>query len=68
MLHSLLLPEVRALIESAVPSNMGPFDLILPDFNQAANEYPSPEIEQWVLDHPVIEQETARTVAKSLKK
>lgn len=76
MFHTLVLPEVRSLIDGYMPSNMDPNDLILPDFSQCTNIYPCPEISQWAQDHPVIattsvtrvEEGTRRMVAGTSRK
>lgn len=54
-LFSVMDPVVRGLVNRFMPANMGPEDMILPSFDVASNTYPSPEIFQWVLDHPVPE-------------
>lgn len=53
--HGILDPRVRELINIYMPSNMGPNDPILPNYDQVSNTFPCQEIEQWAEDHPVVE-------------
>lgn len=53
LVHSLVLPAVRKLVDSCMPSNMAAEDLILPPWRDASNAFPSVQIEKWLRDHPL---------------
>ncbi|KAF2352723.1 SGNH hydrolase-type esterase domain [Trinorchestia longiramus] len=53
LLHSALLPVVKPLAALHGPQNMEEGETILPSYTDASNTDPSPEIEAWVVEHPM---------------
>ncbi|XP_018020589.1 isoamyl acetate-hydrolyzing esterase 1 homolog [Hyalella azteca] len=53
LVHSLVLPVLVPLIDQFSPQHMGPEDLILPLWRDAANVINCPDINEWIAKHPM---------------